>query len=479
MPVPSRELPGAVERRRAAAAAPDPREVWELAKGLDARAAASVESVAGHFWASTDESERIQRRIGVLQMWLASGTLDAADTKMANESLLYWAQQAEQAGKGAAVFPPEVKVLLPGAAALAGAPWPFDVFLDAFKDFAKLLGDAMQQLWKGFVTILSEVFGWIKKYVLDPLWNALESVFELLVQAFQSVMETVLKALTTMIHPGSPLDPWTALPMMAVAGVSMMGAGLAIQGTNLLHPFKKIFGEQFEAMIYKFLGFNELSGAFWGSIGTELLDYPMRLWARMTFRARVPDGRDADRFLWHGLIDEGDWFKLHTYEGWPDKYIRAHFASQWRNPSVRELTSITDLQGMSPEWISSGLKQLGYKAEDAALLAGVITRGAIASAMRSLRISPDELGLIRQLVAMRISRAQRLQEAKDLKAYQAEFITASTEAFRRDLMDEGEYLEELLAAGVEQSKAAQRVYLEEVRKIPKPKRTISAGAVPV
>jgi len=503
--VPTAVLPAVKKARREAAAKKViTREAWESSKGLDARAAASVESVAGHYWASTDESERIQRRLGVLQMWLASGELSASDTDMANDSLLYWADQAELAGPPVAAFPPGVKAPTPTAPGLPGILSPFDAFMDAFREFVKLLADALQAIWKGFVAILSEVFGWIKKYVLDPLWSALESVFELVINALQSVMETVLKALTTMIHPGSELDPRMAVPMLATTGAAMMGAGLVIQTTNLLHPFKKLFGEQFEAMIYKFLGFSEISGAFWGSIGGELLDYPMRLWARMTFRARVPDGRNADRFLWHGLIDEGDWFKLHTYEGWPDKYIRAHYASQWRNPSVRDLTSITDLQGMNPEWISSGLKQLGYKPEDAALLAGVIARRAIAtevnslrselmketaegdmtmgeleSALRSLGISPDELGLIRQIVAMRISRLQRLQEAKDRKAYQAEVVTASTEAFRRDLMDEGEYLEELLAAGVEPSKAAQRVYLEDVRKIPKPKRTLGAGAVAV
>jgi len=383
-------------------------------------------------------------------------------------------------------------------------PWPFDEFMAAFDDFMKLLADALKAIWDGFVAVLSEVFAWIKKYVLDPIWAVLQSAFELIVGSVQSVMETILNSVTTMVHPGSPLDPWTALPMMAVAAVSMMSAGMAIKTTDLIHPFKKVFGDQFEAMLYKFLGFNELSSAFWGSIGTELLDYPLRLWARMTFRARVPDGRDADRFLWHGQIDEADWTKLHTYEGWPDKYIRAHYASQWRNPSVRELTSITDLQGVDPEWIRGGLKQLGYKAEDAALLASVIARRAVASEVNSLRselmketvegdmtmgelesalqvlgVTAEEVSLIRQIVAMRISRAQRLRKAKDLKAYQAEAVTAFTEAFRRGLLDEGEYLEELLAAGLEERKAAQKVYLEDVRKLSKPKRTISTQAAPV
>jgi len=374
--------------------------------------------------------------------------------------------------------------------------------MDALRGIADALKKALEAIWDGFVRGVSIVWDWLKDKILGPIWNALQQLLAMLGDAVRSVMETVLKSITTMIHPGSPLDPWTALPMLVVSGVAMMGCGMAIQGTNVLHPFKQIFGDQFEAMIYKFLGFSELSGAFWGSIGTELLDYPMRLWARMTFRARVPDGRDADRFLWHDQIDEADWHTLHTYEGWPDKYIRAHFNSQWRNPSIRELTSITDLQGIDPRWIRGGLKQLGYKDEDAGLLAGVVARRPIASeinslrselmtevvegymtvselesALKSLGISQDERDLIRQIVVVRISRKARVDVTKETAAWRTTLVTALAEAYRRDLLTEGEYLEELLAAGVAQSKAAQTVYLEEIRKIPKPKRTISTGTV--
>lgn len=381
-------------------------------------------------------------------------------------------------------------------------PWPFDVFFHALEDFGRVLEDTLQAIWRGIVDVVNTVFLWLKKNVLDPLWRMLQEAGEAVSKALGSALEGIFKIVTTMVHPGSPLDPAAALPMLAVVAVAEMSLGMAIQTTNLIHPFKVVFGDQFQAMIYKFLGFNELSGAFWGSIGVELLDHPLRLWARMTFRARVPDHRLADEMYWHDELSAEEWHTLHTYEGWPDSTIAKHARSMWREPNVRELGMIMDVGGMSIDEISAVLRHRGTDPETAKVLAAAISRRPMADELRALRseliketaegsmtvdelesalfaigVTDAEFSLIKQIVAMRVARAQRLQADKDLKAYQVEAVKASTQAYERDLMDDGQYLEELLAAGVEPLKASQTLYLEQVKKVPRPKRVYELVSV--
>jgi len=368
--------------------------------------------------------------------------------------------------------------------------------VDAFSEVVGVLRDVLGAIWDGLVAGVTAVWEWLRDNILGPLWDALSDFFERVVDMIVSAAETVFNAVVSMVTPGSPLEPSQALVAFGAVSAAVMGASLVITTINLAHPLKTIVGEQMTAFIYKFLGFNELSSAFWGSIGAEVLDYPMRLWARLTFRSRVPGHSDADEMLWHGQITKEEWFKIHTYEGWKDEYIQAHYASMWHNPSVREIGMITDAVALEPEKITEMLRELGYKPEALPMLSAVLARrptvdelktlrselikdtvdGAMSiadleRALRQLGATVTELELLRQIVEIKIARAERKAAASEVEAWQGERVKALTEAYRRDLLTEVEYLEELEFAGVEHAKASQTVYLEEVRKLPKLKRT--------
>lgn len=377
-----------------------------------------------------------------------------------------------------------------------GPPWPWDVFLDALGDAVRWLGDMLERIWDGFVRVLSTVADWLRRNVIDPIWRAAASLMDQLGVVIGSAMGVAVTALTKMVHPGSPLEPWTALPMFGAIAASMLAIQTTFLGVNAVHPLKEIIGDTANAMVCKFLGFEHLSSAFWGALGTEILNQPLRLWARSTFRARVPGHAEADEMLWHGQISEARWHELHTYEGWSDELIAAHYASQWRNPSVRDIGMITDAVALEPATVERMLRELGYNPEDLPLLSAVMARrpvidelkalradliretvegamtiGELESALRALGAKDSELAIIRQIVAIRRARAQRKQIADAAKDWTGKRVAALTEAYRRDLLSEEEYLEELLDAGIEPAIAAQTLYLEQVRKLPRPRRT--------
>ena len=381
----------------------------------------------------------------------------------------------------------------------AGIETPESLAVKGISSSLDFIGDAIVELgkviWDELVKAMSQIFDWLKRYVFDPLLRLLEGVVSALGDAIGSAMAVALTAITSMVHPGSPLEPWMALPAFGTIAASMLAVQTTFLSVNAAHPLKYIIGDTANAMVCKFLGFEHLASAFWGSIGAEVLDHPIRLWARQTFRARVPRHEDADRMLWHGQIDERRWHELHEYEGWPDQLITAHHASMWRNPSIRELQLISDAVGFDAQWVRSQLAQLGYQSEDADAVLAVLSRRPLIDELRALKtdtikdavegaitlaeldqalaavgVTQGELELIHQIVAIRAARAQRKALADEAKAWQSKRVTALTEAYRRGLLTEEEYLEELLAAGVSQSVAAETVYLEEIRLLPKPRR---------
>lgn len=369
-------------------------------------------------------------------------------------------------------------------------------FMDALGGIADVLKKALGAIWDGLVTGFSAIWDWLKDKILGPLWNALSDFFQKVIDMISSAMSTVFNAIVRIVTPGSPLEPEQALAALGVVGAIMFGVGLVVTSINLAHPVKTVLQESTIALVYKALGWGELVDAYWGTISAEVFEYPTRLWARKTFRARVPGHQDADELFWHGQISEDEWFKLHTYEGWKDEYIRAHYASQWRNPSVREIGMITDAVGLPPAKITKMLRELGYNPEDlpdltqvlarrptvdelkalrSALITetveGTMTVSELESALRSLGHTESELALLRQIVAIKKTRLARTTAVKDRAAFVSKRVAALTEAYRRDLLTDGEYFEEMLDAGLEQSVAAETVYLEEVRKLPLPKRT--------
>lgn len=477
------------------------REAWETSFGLDTKAAGMAQRGVGKDWASLSVVDQVQWRISAVNAAIDSGTLSPSDLVLAKASQLYWGMEAAKQAVPGAPEKPAFITPVPTPKEAEGPPWPFDVFLDAFKEFVKLLGDALKAIWQGFVAVLDAVGSWLKRNLLDPLWRLVRDLLHGFGSVIASVMGVVLTAVTSMVHPSSPLSPEMALPMFGTVAASM----LAIQGTfigvNATHPIKDLIGPTAFAMVNKFLGFEELSSAFWGSLGGEILDQPMRLWARMTFRARVPDHRLADEMYWHGELNDDEWHRLHTYEGWPDETIAKHGRSQWREPSVREIGMIMDVGGMSIDEISAVLRHRGTDPEMAKVLAAAIVRrpltnelsqlrsqlitecvagdmtaAELESALQVLGVTDGEISLIRQIVALRASRAHAVQATKDLQAYRTERVRALTQAYERDLLSDGEYLEELLFAGVEQLRASQTVYLEQVKKIPRPKRVYPSAS---
>jgi len=367
---------------------------------------------------------------------------------------------------------------------------------DAIGGFIQALIDALSQIAKWIWDALSGAISWLIDNILKPLANMISEALKFIVDFIVSSISTIIEQIVKFVQGSDWTKPDYALLIFGGISTLMIGISVALSGINAAHPFKFLIPEQVYAFVYKFLGFNELSSCFWNSIGYEIMDQPMRLWARGLFRTRRPDHRDADQMYYKGLIDRDEWYKLHTYEGWPDQYIVAHERDMYREPSLREITAIADTQSVSAEWVAQKLRFCGYDETDASMLAAVVARRAINSeitnlrtelikeyvdgylsdrelitALRALGYQDTDIGFIMDVAEVRKTRAIRVAQQKAIKEYRDKVVLSLTEAFRRDLIDDSEFLSELIAAGVDKDLAGQIVVLESIRKWPKPRRT--------
>jgi len=370
--------------------------------------------------------------------------------------------------------------------------WIVDSISAFVNTIVKALSQFAEWLWKA----ITGAVNWLIDNVLKPIGNMVFEALNFVVDFIVTSVRTIISQIETFVRSSDWTKPDYALLIFAGISATMVGISVALSGINAAHPFKFIIPEQVYAFIYKFLGFNELSGCFWNSIGYEILDQPMKLWARSLFRTRYPDHNKADELYWKGLIDYDAWYRVHTYEGWQDQYIVSHRDDLFREPNLREITAIADAQSVSPEWIEQKLRRFGFNEVDARMLSGVVARRSVVAelnnlrselvkeyvdgyltynevvnALRSMGYLPYEIQLIMQIAVIRRTRAERVAQQKAQKEYRDKVVTSLIEAYRRDLIDDSDMLSELIANGVDKDLAAQIIVLEQIRKWPKPKRS--------
>lgn len=388
---------------------------------------------------------------------------------------------------------------------------------DTIQGVINALIKALTDVWDALPGAMAAVWDWLKSSVINPIMSFFMGFVRGAADMINSAIKTIMDGINRLIQPGSPLEPEMAMMLLALVAAITLSASITITAINVAHPFKAIIGEQTNAMVYKFLGFSEISSAFWGAIGGEVLDEPLRMWAKMTFRSRYPSHTDLDKAYFHGLLAEPNWWKMHTYLGWHDQQIKDHFETMYQEPTMREMLLATDAQGADEGWIRESLTNSGYTAASIKQLLPMIIRNPLKNELTALRsqliteyvdgemveqqllqalsgtgLSAAEIVILMQVAMIRRNRAlavDRLAADKAAAAAAAALIKATaaektalekqlrtvrqdalTQAYRKDLIDDKALLEGLLGVGLDLAVAGQLVASERVRKLPAPLR---------
>jgi len=368
------------------------------------------------------------------------------------------------------------------------------------------LNDALASLGRSMVDGLKAVADWIGEHIIKPLASLAELLFDRFKSLVGSGVNTILDGLTAIAGETFPVDVARPLGIIAAVGGTFIAVTAAIKLIDALHPFRSIVGESTVAMVYAFMGYEVFTSAFWRPVMTSAVEAPMRYWANEKFRPFLVDHGTADDMLFEDTISRDEWAQIHRWAGWREAWIDAHYASMDREPSVMDLVRIADNVELDPNWARAQLAQANFRQPEIEQLMralqrrpvmdevrivrqqllyyyrdGVLSREDLVKSLNAMGHQRAEVELLTQ--AADVMRARKDQadtanavlddakaEASELRALVKARRDVLVEAYRRDLITDEDLVAGLLDLGMSQDLAGATLALEQLRKVPKPKR---------
>ncbi len=365
------------------------------------------------------------------------------------------------------------------------------------------LGSALVDGLKAAFAAISEAlrifWDWFTANILSPIAAQVQAFAGFIVEQLKGAMQSVFEAMVGMLTPASRLNVDTALIFLGFETAVTVGVSIAINTLNLAHPFKEIVGPELQALIYKFLGWDQFAALFWGAFGTVAVGRPLTLWAQRQFRPEIPATRQADQMLFEDHLDLDGWREIYRLSGWTEEDIARWEKTVWAEPTDRILIEMLEAPGIDRDWVSKKLRERGYHPSDLtplfevgrrrairqeiakvagslarATVKGLLTVDEYRARLSELPMLPEEVELLLQATALdaqveaaAAARTAAREDERELVVTRNTLARAWLLAYRNDQIERDEVLRTLGAIGVREALAGALVFLEDVRKRPK------------
>ena len=371
---------------------------------------------------------------------------------------------------------------------------------------ASVLDRALRELGTAIQRSVQPIIDWLVAHVLGPIMDAVKSAFAWVGNLIGTGIKSVLDSIATIAGPCFPLDVTRPLGAIGSVAAVFIAVTATIGALNALHPFKNLVLDSTQALIFAFMGYEMLVSAFWRPVMSSGIEASMRYSMQKQFRPYLLDHREADDCYFEGTITEAEWRDIHAMHGWRDEWIQAHFIAMDAEPNLMALTRIADTAALDEEWTASMLRQQNFRQPEIDKLMEYLRRRPVQDEIKMARqqaiasyvqdvLSFTELGQVLRglghketeidilLQAALFMRQRKLESDADTERKATErdaetelrsIVTARravfVQAFARDLISDSELVEDLLGLGLPVDLVGAILDLEQLKKIPKPKR---------
>jgi hypothetical protein len=170
-------------------------------------------------------------------------------------------------------------------------------------------------------------------------------------------------------------------PKDGFANAKILLSKAAINGMRAHHrasamemiPYAKELGmHTVSAFMANMAGFNQIANNIWGTAIQQAVGRPAGYELNAVTRSRIPDVGMLEQMVFEREMTEEEQAVLLAYHGFNDDYIARIQRIQYREPNLRQLSSLAADASMTETQVANWLQEGGFHARDVALLTPIV-----------------------------------------------------------------------------------------------------------
>ena len=171
----------------------------------------------------------------------------------------------------------------------------------------------------------------------------------------------------------SPRDGFTnAKILLSKAAINGMRAHHTASAMEMIPYAKEIGAHTVTSFMANMAGFGQIANNVWGQAIAQAVGRPAGYELNASTRSRIPDVSMLEQMVFEREMDEAEQATLLAYHGFNDDYIARIQRIQYREPNLRQLSSLAADASMTETQVGNWLQEGGFSERDVALLTPIV-----------------------------------------------------------------------------------------------------------
>jgi len=189
---------------------------------------------------------------------------------------------------------------------------------------------------------------------------------------FEKLLNEARDAMMALKETG-PKDGFTnAKILLSKAAINGMRAHHTASAMEMIPYAKEIGAHTVTAFMAQMAGFSQIANNVWGAAIQQAVGRPAGYELNAITRSRIPDVGMLEQMVFEREMTEAEQAVLLAYHGFNDDYIARIQRIQYREPNLRQLSSLAADASMTEAQVSNWLQEGGFHPRDVELLTPIV-----------------------------------------------------------------------------------------------------------
>lgn len=189
---------------------------------------------------------------------------------------------------------------------------------------------------------------------------------------FEKLLDDAKNAVLALGETG-PKDGFAnAKILLSKAAINGMRAHHRASAMEMIPYAKELGMHTLSAFMSNMAGFNQIANNTWGQAITQAVGRPAGYELNASTRSRIPDVGMLEQMVFEREMTEAEQAVLLAYHGFNDDYIARIQRIQYREPNLRQLSSLAADASMTEGQVANWLQEGGFHERDVKLLTPIV-----------------------------------------------------------------------------------------------------------